>query len=167
MPSALAAEQVTIRLGPFEQAIAISDLERFAKTGELPSRLKLYAPVLTPQVREVLNRRLQLDPKKADRLIDEVLRSPTGEQLIKSLGVAIPNSTPPQLQAAVALAARQVNGLSVVSFLRAYPKENITVDASSALALALQFNPTYFYWHIIVQDFLVSSILFHKKVYFS
>ena len=143
IPSALAAKQVTIRLGPFEQAIAIADLDRFAKTGKISSELQLYAPILTPQVREVLNRRLQLDPKLADKIIDDVLHSPTGKQLIDSLGVAIPNSTLPQLQTAASLAVRQANGLSVVGFLRAYPKENITVDASSAIALALQFNPTY------------------------
>lgn len=140
---AVAAEQVTLRLGPFEQAIAISDLEQFAKTGELSGGLQPYASVLTSQVREVLNRRLQIDPNVADKLIEDVLRSQAGKQLIRSLEVAIPNSSIEQLQAAVSLAARQANGLSLVSFLRAYPQENITLDASSAVALALQFNPSY------------------------
>ena len=143
IPSALAAEQVTLRLGPLEQKIAIADLEQFAKTGKLPPTLQIYAPVLTPQVRELLNRRLQIDPNLADKVIDEWLGSPTGKQLINSLGVAIPDGTIPQIQAAVALAAQQVNGLNLVSFLRAYPKENVTLDASAALAIALQFNPTY------------------------
>lgn len=143
IPATLAAERVTLRLGPFEQAIAISDLERFAKTGTVPSSLQLYAPVLTSQVREVLNRRLQIDPNVADKLIEEALRTPTGKQIIQSLGVAIPDSSVDQIQAAVSLAARQANGLSLVGFLRAYPEENITLDASSAIALALQFNPSY------------------------
>lgn len=143
IPATLAAERVTLRLGPFEQAIAISDLERFAKTGELANELKLYASVLTPQVREVLNRRLQIDPNAADKLIAETLRTPRGKQIIQSLGVAIPDSSVDLIQAAVSLAARQANGLSLVGFLRAYPEENITVDASSAIALALQFNPSY------------------------
>jgi len=143
IPAALAAERVTLRLGPFEQAIAISDLEQFAKTGELSGELQLYASVLTSQVREVLNRRLQIDPNIADKLIEDVLRSPGGNQLIQSLGVAIPNSSVEQIQAAVSLAARQANGLSLVGFLRAYPQENITLDATNAIALALQFNPSY------------------------
>ncbi len=143
IPSALAAEQVTLRLGPLEQKIAIADLERFAKTGKLSPALQIYAPVLTPQVRELLNRRLQIDPNLADKLVDDWLGSPTGKQLINSLGVAIPDGTIPQIQAAVALAAQQANGLNLVSFLRAYPKENVTLDASAALAIALQFNPTY------------------------
>ncbi len=142
LPS-LAAERITLRLGPLEQEIAVSDLEQFAKTGELSGKLKFYAPVLTSQVREVLNRRLQIDPNVADKLIEEALRTPTGKQIIQSLGVAIPDSNVEQLQAAVSLAARQANGLSLVGFLRAYPEENITLDASSAIALALQFNPNY------------------------
>lgn len=140
---AVAAEQVTLRLGPLETAIAISDLERFAKTGELSGGLQPLAPVLTLQVREVLNRSLQIDPNVADKFIEDVLRSQAGKQLIRSLEVVIPNSSIEQLQAAVSIAARQANGLSLVGFLRAYPQENINLDASSALALALQFNPSY------------------------
>jgi len=142
MPS-IAAQRLTLRLGPFEQEVAVADLAQFAKTGQLSPALQPYASVLTPQVRQVLNRRLQIDSNQRDKLIEQVLRSPTGEQLLTSLTAAFPNSTLPQLQAAAALALRQTDGLSVVSFLQAYPKENVTVDASSAIALALQFNPTY------------------------
>ena len=138
-PSAMAAERVTLRLGPFERAIAITDLERFAKSGNLSPDLQLYAPVLTPQVREALNRRLHLDQNLEDRL----LHTPTGEQVLRSLQGVISNSTIAQIQAALSLALRQANGLSVVGFLRAYPQENITINATSAIALAVQINPTY------------------------
>lgn len=143
IPSAFAAERVTLHLGPFSPSVAVADLEEFAKSGELPSPLKVYAPVLTPQVREVLNRRLQLDPNLGDKLIKDVVRSPTGERLLNILGVAIPGSSLEQLQAAMAIALRQANGLSVVGFLRAYPTENITLDVGSAVAIAAQLNPTY------------------------
>ncbi len=138
-PSAMAAERVTLRLGPFERAIAIADLARFAKSGDLSPARQLYAPVLTSQVRQALNRRLQLDQNLENRL----LHTPTGEQVLRSLQEVIPNSTLTQIQAALSLALRQANGLSVVGFLRAYPQENITIDATSAVALAVQINPTY------------------------
>lgn len=141
-PATIAAEKVTLRLGPFEQAIAVSELETFAKTGDLPNSLQVYSSVLTPQVREVLNRRLQLDPKVADKFIADVSSSPLGRQFLKNLGVAVPDLTLPQLQAAVTLAARQANGINLVGVLKAYPEENITIDASSAIALALEFNPS-------------------------
>jgi Alpha/beta hydrolase of unknown function (DUF1400) len=73
--SASAAERLILRLGPFEQSMAISDLEQFAKTGELPAALKPYAPIFTPQVQEILSRRLKLDPSLADKLVDNILRT--------------------------------------------------------------------------------------------
>lgn len=140
IPTAKAAETVTIRLGPFQQSLNISDVERFAKTGNLPEHLQIYSAVLTPQIGELLNRQLQVDPGFADKFIDELARSPQGRQLISSLEAAIPGSTPETLQAALNLSLRQVNGLSAIGFLRAYPQENITVDASQAAQIALAFN---------------------------
>jgi len=141
--AASAAERITLRLGPFEQQVAVSDLEQFAKTGEVPRSLRFYAPILSTQVREFLNRQLQVDPNVADKVVAQVLRSPTGKTVIDSVSAALPNTTVDQLQATVSLAARQFNGLSAINLLRAYPEENITVDASAVVSLALQFNPTY------------------------
>lgn len=140
---ATAAERVTIKLGAFESAIAISEIEQFAKTGVLPPKLQIYSSLLTPQVRKVLNNRLQVDPKLADEYVANLSSSPYGKQLLKYLGVAIPDLTMPQLQAAVTLAAQQANGVSIVSLIKAYPQENIVIDATSAIALAVEFNPTY------------------------
>lgn len=153
---AIAAERVTLKLGAFESAIAISELEQFAKTGNLPSQLQLYSAFLTPQVRKVLNSRLQIDPKQADRYIAELSSSPYGKQLLKYLGVAIPQLTLPQLQAAVTIAAQQANGVSVVSLIKAYPQENIVIDATRAIALAVEFNPSY------LQSQTVGSLLEDK-----
>ncbi len=139
----MAAERVTIKLGAFESAIAISELEQFAKTGVLPPKLQIYSSLLTPQVRKVLNNRLQVDPKLADEYVANLSSSPYGKQLLKYLGVAIPDLTLPQLQAAVTLAAQQANGVSIVSLIKAYPQENIVIDATSAIALAVEFNPSY------------------------
>ncbi|OUL35346.1 dienelactone hydrolase [Nostoc sp. T09] len=143
MPNTLAAQKVIIRLGPFQQSIAIADLEKFAKTGKLPDNLQIYGVLLTPQVRELLNRRLEVDPDVADKFFDDLVRSPQGQQLIASLGVAIPGSTLDGLQTALNLSLRQVNGLSAVGFLRAYPEENVTIDATKALEIAIEFNANY------------------------
>lgn len=140
IPATLAAQKVTIRLGPFQQEIAITDLQKFAKTGKLPDNLQMYSSFLTPQIRELFNRRLQVDPAVADKFVDELMRSPTGNKFITSLGVAIPGSTVESLQTAINLSLRQVNGLTVVGFLQAYPGDNVTIDATKAMQIALEFN---------------------------
>lgn len=140
---ASAAERLTLRLGPFEQSVAIADLEDFAETGELSAALRPYGTVLTPQVRQLLNRHLQIDSNMTEKFINDLLRSADGARLLEKITNALPNSTTEELQAALFLAARQANGLSVLGFLRAYPKEDVTVDASRAIAIALQLNASY------------------------
>ncbi len=152
LPSS-AAERLNLRLGPFEQSVAVGDLEHFAKTGEIPSTLQLYAPVLTPQVRKSLTSRLQLDPNFGGQIVDELLKSPSGRQLLSSLQQAVPGLTIEQLQASFWLAARQANGLDAIAVLKAIPQATVTVDVTQAIELASQLN--FSYW----KSQAVSSLL--------
>ena len=139
----LAAERLTLRLGPFEQSVKISDLERFARTGELSAALKPFSFLLTDNVRSALSERLQIDPSLTDKFIQTWLRSPNAQPLLASLRRALPNLTVEQIQAAISVAARQANGINLISILRAIPGESVTVDATEAIAVAVQFNPSY------------------------
>ncbi len=139
----IAAERLTLRVGPFEQSISVSDLERFAETGEVPSSLQLYAPFLTSDVRKALTSSLQIDPNQGTRVVGDLLRSPAGEQVLKSLQLAVPNVTVEQLQAGFFLAATQANGLNAISVLKAVPKDEVTVDVTEAIGVASQINLPY------------------------
>lgn len=137
IPAATAAETVTFRLGSFEQKIEMDDLERFAKKGKLSGSLQLYAPWLTDEVRDTLNRRLDLDPKKFDRSMRRWQRSTSGKQLLGALGLAFPEMTVEQLQTAIAIASREYDGMNVIGLLRSYPEDNITLDLSQVAGLDL------------------------------
>ncbi|MBD2580373.1 alpha/beta hydrolase [Oscillatoria sp. FACHB-1406] len=136
----IAAERVTLRVGPLQQTVEVEDLEYYAETGELRSSLQFYRPLLSPQVRELLGQRLQVDPSVADTFLNQLLAKPDGKKLLEQLRRALPDSSIEQLRAALYLTLRQANGLSVLSFLRAYPQENLTVDASAAVGIILQLN---------------------------
>ncbi|HBE17527.1 MAG TPA: dienelactone hydrolase [Cyanobacteria bacterium UBA11149] len=140
---AKAAERLTLRLGPFQQSVEIDDLEKFAQTGKLSPALKPYSALLTPEIQQLLNRRLQIDPKVTEKFVNDLLGSSDGIRVLDKIGLALPNSTVEDLKAALLLAARQANGFSVLSFLRAYPEENVVVDASAAIAIVLQINTPY------------------------
>lgn len=139
----LAAERLKVRLGPLEQSVAIADLEQFVETGELSPTLKPYAALLTPEVRQSLGRGLQLDPSFASQVIEELLRSATGKRLLQILGVVVQDTTPQQLQLGLTLVAQQTEALNPISFLKAYPDRTITIDATSAIAVASQINLKY------------------------
>ncbi len=142
-PSASAAERMKLRVGPFQQSVTVNDLEKFAQTGELSPGLKPYALVLTPQVRQMLNKSLHIDSRVADKFFDDLFASSDGEQLIKQLSVALPGSSTQQLKVALSLAVRQTHNLSFLSFLRAYPAESMTVDLTSAVGIAMQLNASH------------------------
>lgn len=137
MPAATAAETVTVRFGSFEQKIEIADLERFANKGKLSGSLQFYAPWLTNDLRNTLNRRLDLNPKKFDRSMARWQNSASGKQLLAALRLAFPEMTVEQLQAAVSLASRQYDGMNIIGLLRSYPEENITLDLSQVIGLDL------------------------------
>lgn len=135
-----AAERLVIKVGPLRQAIALRDLETFARTGEVSPSLRLYQRFLSPQVQVALQQRLELDPQMSDRMIEDVLASANGELFTSALARIAPNLTVPQLQAAIRLAASQADGLSLLDILRAVPQETLEIDLSAAIALASQLN---------------------------
>ncbi|ESA39024.1 dienelactone hydrolase [Leptolyngbya sp. Heron Island J] len=135
-----AAERVNIQVGPIKQTLYVSDLEEFARTGQVPSRLQLYQSILTPELRTMLNNRVVLDPDMADRMVADILASPNGELLLDSLSRVAPDLTVEQIREAIRLAAKQTNGLSMLGVLRAVPQETLDIDLTAALALASQLN---------------------------
>ncbi len=141
IPPSDAAETVTIQFGPFTQTVKISEIEQYAKTGRLSNSLQVFAPFLTPDVRNLLNQKVDIDPQVADRFIGEILNTPQGQQIFARLGQAIPGSNRDTIQGALNLMIRQVNGASILGFLRAYPGRNVTVDASKLLEVGLALNP--------------------------
>jgi predicted dienelactone hydrolase len=138
-----AAERLILRAGPFSQTVTVSDVEHFAKTGEISPALQFYAPLLKPEVRRFLNKRVQLDADVGEKALGQVLRSPSGKKLWQSLQRVSPGLTIEQLQAGLWLAARQFNGLDAIGVLRSIPKETLTIDVTEAISVASQVNVPY------------------------
>lgn len=135
-----AAEQINIQVGPIKQTLYVSDLEEFAKTGQVPARLRLYQSFLTPDIRAMLNNRVSLNPAMADRMVADILASPNGELLLDSLSRVAPGLTVEEIRAAIRLAATQTNGLNMLGVLKAVPQDTLDVDLTAALALVSQLN---------------------------
>lgn len=146
---AIAAEKLVIRLGPIEQSVNVDDLSEFAETGDIPPGLQLYRPLLTHEVRYALSNRIYLDPDVSDHLVDDLLKSSSGKRVLEMLDIAAPEHIPGQFEVALKEAARQGNGISLVSFLQAFPAKTLTIDASSAIALASQFNLPHWQSHTL------------------
>ncbi|MEP0958776.1 alpha/beta hydrolase [Microcoleus sp. FACHB-1515] len=152
-----AAERLTIRLGPVQQTVEVSDLARFAQTGEVPDSLNLFAPLLNADTQQALTSRLLVEPEVAEKLMDDLMQTSAGERILGTINLALPDSSPQTIKTAIANATQQREGLSVIGFLRGYPDQTLTIDARSAIVLASQMNLPY--WHSQALGSLLQSEL--------
>ncbi len=136
----LAAKNLKLQAGPFQQTVKVAELEEFVKTGKISSRFKPYKLLLTPQVRQLLSTSLQVNPQIAHKFLEELLRYPDGERLIAQLLAALPTSSVPELEAALNRTVQESNNFSVLSLLRAFPEDSVTVDLPALLGIAVQLN---------------------------
>ena len=141
--SAIAAEQVAVRLGPLRQSVAIADLETFAQTGTVPPSLHLYSAFMGDDVRHTLNGYLQVDPAVGEVLVQDLLNSSAGDRLLSMLEVIVVDSTPEQLQQTLTTAAQTSKGLSLLGILKSFPEETVTLDLQAAIAMASQMSLPY------------------------
>ncbi|MGF1477983.1 MAG: alpha/beta hydrolase [Cyanophyceae cyanobacterium] len=147
--SASAAERVTLHLGPLQSSVSVSDLERFAHTGQLSPALRPYRLLLTPQVQQMLQRNLPVDPVVAHSFFEELRRSPDGNQLFQQLSVALPGTTTEKIQETLTNAAQHNKHLSALSLLRDYPAEDLAVNLVASAGMAIQFNAFTFHNKIL------------------
>ncbi len=138
--SALAAETVTVRLGRFSQTIALADLETFVATGEVPPSLGLYRPVLTPSLRQALGDQISLDPDVSHVILDEILTTPGGSQLLETLEAVAPNLTPEDLKATTDKASKSPEGLTLLGLLRVIPQDTLEINLGTLISLGSQFQ---------------------------
>jgi hypothetical protein len=137
---AFAADILIVKLGPFQHQVPVEDIERYAESGEVSESLKPFAYLLTPDVKSALSERLEVNREEADKKLQELFNSPSGERIEQAVKLALPGTSLEQLQGAVLLAAEMVNQVSVPSVLRALPMESITLDASALVTVISKIN---------------------------
>jgi predicted dienelactone hydrolase len=139
-PAARAAETVTVRLGSLSQTVPIADLETFAATGEVPQSLRLYRSLLSPSLQQTLQGTLEIEPEVGHIVLDELLNTPGGSQLLDTLQAVAPNVAASDLRAMLDGVAQQAEGLTLVSILKALPQDSLDINLGTLALLASQFR---------------------------
>jgi hypothetical protein len=156
-----AAEVVSIRYGPFIESFPVADLHRFAETQANPSSLKDLYRLLSPGDLRSLRQSLQTKISINRVVLDRVLNEPTGIRLLAKLAEAIEGVDPVGVQAvrAAAILGTQSDGISLLSFLDAYPTRRVTLNLAKALRVVDQLSPkppddvlsNNLFWQALVQ----------------
>ncbi|AFY39492.1 protein of unknown function DUF1400 [[Leptolyngbya] sp. PCC 7376] len=138
--AAIAADTLRLRIGPLQQTLAVDDLENFAETGDIPTKLLPYKSFLSGNMRGFLQKSLNVQPEVATQFLDELWESPTGKIVLDQLQIALPDTSVDGLKTALNAVAGQELNISALNVLRAYPAKELTVDLTAVAGLLLQTN---------------------------
>ncbi|HSM80506.1 MAG TPA: alpha/beta fold hydrolase [Nodosilinea sp.] len=138
--SALAAESITVRLGKLSQTVSLEALQEFAATGEVPGSLRLYRPLLTPALHEALRSEITLDPEVGQVILDEILHTPSGAQLLETLRAIAPNVSASDLRITLEQASQSESGLTLLGILKTMPQDTLEINVGTLIALTSQFG---------------------------
>ena len=144
-PTCQAAENLVFVSGAFRRSLPVADLEHLATTGQAQGLLAqgLALGKQNPtEVAKMLNEKIALPVA----LVSRLLNTRIGEAILERLArVIFPLKTPsvgiPALRSAMVMGIVEGKGsLSALSFLRAYPNDNIEVSIPALMALMQKAN---------------------------
>lgn len=138
----LAAERVVLKYRVFRESIAVEDLTKFARTGEMSPDLRVNLALARqdPQnIRQSLTNTVTVDPI----LLDRVLNNTVGEFLLDEIGKTVRSpsrqANRQALRAAIALSARD-RQLSLLEILQNYPATDVEVEGDRLEAVYNQLR---------------------------
>lgn len=155
---AKAVDTVTINLGPVKPTLRVDDLEVFSATGEIPPGLEQYRHLLTPQVQTTLANHLNLDPAIRDRIIADLTDYQDAQPILNALAEVAPSLSLETLQAALQIASGDESGVTVTSFLKALPGENLDLEGGALLYLLSNWGLT------TLEQTALSNVLDHELI---
>jgi lysophospholipase L1-like esterase len=132
LPS-LAAEKVTVRYGLFEQSIPVADIRNYGEKQKASSDLQSFLDYLSAKEKEKFQDALQVKMSLDIVALDKLINTGMGKQILSFASQAIARrdqASIPALRSAIIIGAKSPEGLGLVSFLEAYPSNQLVIDVS-------------------------------------
>ncbi|MEH2111669.1 alpha/beta hydrolase [Nostoc sp.] len=128
--SAIAADTVIVRLGLFTESISLTELQKAAKTGELPESLQPYTKELSEQQRHFFLGALGMNIPMNIVTVDKLVNSRIGTTILNDFATALARKDKAGVQAlraGLVLGSAAPQGLSILSFIAAYPSKGLAI----------------------------------------
>lgn len=139
----LAAENVVVRYGLFEQSIAVADIRNYSETQKISANLQTILSRLSPQEKQKFQDALQVKMSLDIVALDKLVNAQTGKQILYFVSQAIARRDQASIQAlrsGIILGAKSPEGLGLLTFLEAYPSNEIVIDVSKISRLVGMAN---------------------------
>lgn len=140
----LAAEEIAVRYGLFEQSVSIADLRHYVETQQASVALHDFLRYLSPAEQKALQSLLQEKHSVDLVALDRVLNAKVGETFLAQVAQAIERRDQAGVQAlrsALILGIKPSEGLSILSVLQAYPSQRLTLNLPQGLRVIQQSSP--------------------------
>ncbi len=141
-----AAETLVLRFGPVEESLSVTELQNIAKTGKAPSGYDLYLKRLSAKQRQQIIGALRIKLPVSVVALSNLFNTPVGSTLLKDFSTVTTrqdNAGMQALRAAIVLGASDPQGLSVISFIKAYPSQRLQIDLPQVLKLSTNLNKSF------------------------
>lgn len=142
----VAAQKVVVRYGSLSQSIDVKELRTIAETGTIPKSLSSYAKRLSAQQRQLAVGAMRTSVPLNVVALSKLLNTRMGTAILSDLATIAPREDYAgaiALRAAMVLGARAPKGLSILSFIEAYPSERLTIDLKQAFEVMGNLNASF------------------------
>jgi predicted dienelactone hydrolase len=144
--SAQAADTVVIRYGPLEESVSLEELKKSTETGKLPASLGTYTKRMTEEQRRFLVEGLKIRIPINVITLDRLINTQIGTTILSDVSTAISRQDQAGLQAmkgGLVLGANSPQGLSILSFIAAYPSQRLEINLPQAITVARSLNGAF------------------------
>ncbi|MEH2022751.1 alpha/beta hydrolase [Nostoc sp.] len=144
--SAIAADTVVVRLGLFTESISLAELQKAAKTGELSGSLQAYTKGLSEEQRRFFLGALGMNIPMNVVTLDKLINTQIGTTILNDFATALARKDKAGVQAlraGLVLGSTAPAGLSILSFIAAYPSKNLVIDLPKAFVVAESLNTAF------------------------
>ncbi|MEH2318482.1 alpha/beta hydrolase [Nostoc sp.] len=144
--SAIAADTVVVRLGLFTESISLAELQNAAKTGELSGNLQPYTKGLSEQQRRFFLGALGMNVPINVVTVNKLVNTQIGTSILNDFATALARKDKAGVQALRAgliLGSTAPQGLSILSFIAAYPSKRLEIDLPQAFIVTGSLNTAF------------------------
>jgi predicted dienelactone hydrolase len=144
--SAQAADTVVVRFGLFAESISVTELRKAAETGKFPTGLEVFTQNLSEQQRRFFLGALRIGLPINVVTINRLLNTQIGTTILNDISTAIVRKDKAGVQAlraGLVLGSTAPQGLSVLSFIAAYPSQRLEINLPQAFMVAGSLNTAF------------------------
>lgn len=142
-----AAETLVLRYGLLEESASVADLKIAAETGKLPESLETFTKRMTQEQRQAFLGGLRAKIPISVIALDRLINTQIADTILSDLLPVINRSGQGGLSAMKAgliLGARSPEGLSMLSFISAYPSKRLEINVPKMINVLQNLNGSFF-----------------------